>query len=193
MIAIAILAIMLTIAAPSFRSLIERSNIETLQNNFATAVVVARTEAASRAVEARVCALPLPAENDSADVVGCANTWEQGWGVVFIDADRRYRVVAEFPNGPDYPLSVRAVAADDALSATNQIRFNSQGYNITQERFLMSVCEGPKKRFTRGVVVEVSGRSIHLQTDAEDGDFKARFHNGDTDAASTNIQLNCGA
>lgn len=74
MVTIALIAIMLSIAAPSFVSFQRNSELTSIANNFLAALNAARTEAMKR----NMFAMVMPANND--------NDWSQGW-TVFVDAN----------------------------------------------------------------------------------------------------------
>lgn len=80
MITIAIAAILLAIAIPSFQSTIARSQLTTKTNDFLAGLASARTEAIKNNTRAVMCA--------SANGVACNGAaWTGGW-LVFVDADR---------------------------------------------------------------------------------------------------------
>lgn len=193
MIVIAIAAILLTIAAPSFKELILRSNIEALQDQFALSVITARTEAASRGVTVRLCAKPIPTTATGA----CTQTnWAaNGWAAFYIDEEDTTNGpvirLADFENKPNYPLSVRA---EDASLAT-EIAFNSQGHNTRRTRFIFAVCDKfPTPIYARGVAVELSGRTT--LTERTGNVHNAKLHQaGDNNAAdnASTVTLNCAS
>ncbi|MCC5869836.1 MAG: GspH/FimT family pseudopilin [Gammaproteobacteria bacterium] len=76
MIAIAVLAILVTVALPSFRTVIEGNRAATLANEVITALSYARAEAIRRGAPVTLCA--------SADQASCANStdWAAGWILV---------------------------------------------------------------------------------------------------------------
>lgn len=168
MVVIAIAAILLTIAAPSFKGIIIRSNIETLQSQFALSVITARTEAASRGVEVKLCAMPLPASAAAA----CTSTdWaSNGWAAFYVDDNDDIQVVAEFENKAGYPLDV----LEEGMVKAPAITFNEQGYNTGRKRFLFVVCDKAAATYARGVMVELSGRTA--LTTGDGNIHKARFH-----------------
>jgi type IV fimbrial biogenesis protein FimT len=73
MVTVAVLAVMLTLAAPSFVTFQRNSELTTTANSFAAALTAARAEAMKRQLNAFV----RPRSGDD---------WTQGW-VVFVDAD----------------------------------------------------------------------------------------------------------
>lgn len=79
-ITVALAAIILSAAVPSFRTLIQNNRITAQVNEFVTALNLARSEAVKRGVSVRVCT--------SVDGASCAGSgdWQQGW-IVFSDID----------------------------------------------------------------------------------------------------------
>lgn len=81
MVSVAILSILLTVAVPSYQSLMINNRLATQTNEFVTALTLARSEAIKRGSRATVCR--------SADQSNCstaAGDWTQGW-LVFMDGD----------------------------------------------------------------------------------------------------------
>lgn len=168
MIVIAVASILLAVAAPSFRTMVVKSNIESLVDGFAIAVTTARTEAANRGREVRVCANTACTLDD----------WSGGWLVVDLDGTE----LAAFDNSEGYPVSLKTEAGGDVTS----IAFNAQGYNRDQVRYLFSACSpSAGVDLVRGVTVEFSGRAYH--TDIAGTSKRARFDNGDGIPAQVNL------
>lgn len=72
MITLAILAILLAIAAPSFRDTIQNNRTQTIANDLTTALQFARSEAVKRGVRVDIC---RRAANACADAVDWGNGW----------------------------------------------------------------------------------------------------------------------
>ncbi len=72
MVTLAILAILLTIAAPSFRDLIQSNRAQTISNDLITALQFARSEAVKRGVKVDIC-------RRNGDVCANATSWGNGW------------------------------------------------------------------------------------------------------------------
>lgn len=81
MVAIAVLAILLGIAAPSFRDMTASSDLRSTSNELITTLAQARSEAIKRGGRVTVCM--------SANGTACTNVggWEQGW-IMFADDSR---------------------------------------------------------------------------------------------------------
>ncbi|RFF31098.1 GspH/FimT family pseudopilin [Wenzhouxiangella sediminis] len=79
LITIALLAILLSVAVPSFLSAIQNSRMTASANDLVTAFQLARSEALKRKRPISVCS--------SSDGATCGGSWEQGWIVVIDDED----------------------------------------------------------------------------------------------------------
>lgn len=181
MIVIAIAAILAATAAPSFQAMVIRSNVESLQDDFANAVITARTEAASRGKEVRVCPL-----------AGCSTSdWAAGWIIVTdstVSGSATLDVLASFPNQISYPVTVH----NEAGGAETSIAFDGRGYNATEERYVFAVCgpDATNPSVARGVTVERTGRAYHTEANGNHKKHKVSFDDGNG-GATTAIDLKC--
>ncbi|MBS0590849.1 MAG: GspH/FimT family pseudopilin [Proteobacteria bacterium] len=114
---IAIAAILLGIALPSFRGPLDNNRVAGKASELAGALSVARAEALSRGRTVSVCA--------SADGTSCSasTAWGAGW-IVFVDGSVIGKV-----DGTDVVLRVSpAIDAKDALNASvSAVSFSAQG------------------------------------------------------------------
>ncbi len=190
MIAIAIAAILLSLAAPSFQDMIIRSRIETLQDRFANAVITARTEASSRGQTLWIC--PLKADGEPAYEDGdCDGDWADGWAVFALDADNDPQLVARFLNPHAYPATLK-LASNNA--AVTHLRFSASGFPVNGQASIFALCNsGTAATHARGVMVEPSGRIA--MTQGTESIHKAYFHqageNGSRDAQGSAKSLSC--
>lgn len=85
MVVMAVAAVLLTVAVPSFDALLNSSRQTTLTNTFLTSLHLARSEAVKRNARVALC--------KSADGVSCTagGRWDQGW-IVFHDANNNAQV-----------------------------------------------------------------------------------------------------
>lgn len=180
MIVILIAAILMMIATPSYQGVIKRNNIESLQNRIATAVVTARSEAASRNSVATLCA--------SANGDTCNGSWSQGW-IVFLDngagaavaqnaqRENTETIILSYSNIGNYMLSIIDISDTKAINA---LSFNSQGFSLHKQRALVTICEPEKDLiYARGVIIERSGRTmITRDLENNDGIHESRFDDG---------------
>lgn len=114
MIVIAIAAIGLSLALPSFTDAMARNRIASTTNEFIASVMYARSEALQRNTVTGLCA--------SADKAACTGTWSQGW-IVWADIDR------DGVLGADEVLRQGTVSEKDSFTsaATNAIEFGPRG------------------------------------------------------------------
>jgi len=78
MIAVALLAIFLALALPSFRAAIQNNRLAAQSNDLITALQMARSEAIKRSAPVSLCA--------SSDQATCSGSWADGW-IVYVDAE----------------------------------------------------------------------------------------------------------
>jgi type IV fimbrial biogenesis protein FimT len=114
MVTISIAAILLAVAAPSFRSFVRNAELRTASNDFMVALTRARSEAVKRGWPVTVC----KSTNATADNPSCSSlaTWEGGW-VMFVnfngDNDGATASVdaASASGGPSADIVLRASSA----------------------------------------------------------------------------------
>lgn len=82
MVTLSIAAILLAVAAPSFRSFVRNAELRTASNELMVALTLARSEAVKRGWPVTLC----KSANPAADNPSCSSTatWEGGW-VIFVD------------------------------------------------------------------------------------------------------------
>lgn len=100
MITITVAAILLGIAAPSFREMSVRNQLSAYTNDFIAAVNYARSEAVRRGVPISVC--------KSNDKATCSGTWSDGW-IVFVNSDNDAPAVVDA--GPPAELVLKVYDA----------------------------------------------------------------------------------
>lgn len=99
MVTLAVLAVVLTIAAPSFQEMIDRNRARSTADGLVTALVTARTEAVSRNEVVTLC----PSANGTSCTTGASVDWQNGWllfedgtttysGDPSVDADARIKI-----------------------------------------------------------------------------------------------------
>ena len=125
MITLAILAILLAIAAPSFRDTIQNNRTQTISNDLTTALQFARSEAVKRGVRVDICRRNENACADAAD-------WGNGW-LVKVNGGAVLRVWEAVGNqntvtGPAETLSCRP---NGLLTKTTATDFTVKFSNCT--------------------------------------------------------------
>jgi type IV fimbrial biogenesis protein FimT len=176
MVVIIIAAILLTIAVPSFSTLIKRNNVDSLQSKLSSALATARTEAASRNKVVTIC--------HSDDESTCSGTWSDGW-IVFEDNDYSKSVttgdvlIDVYRNSGQYTI--------DSGDARTSISFNAQGFIVEGDAMLLTICEPDKELgYARGLFVNKSG--LVMKTKDSDGDGK---HNRPNPESGEDPNLSC--
>jgi len=111
MVTLVILAVLLAIAAPSYRDFVLDSRMSGEANEFLTALNFARSEAIKRNGRVTMC--------KSSTGTACATSgyWDQGW-IVFVDVDSG--TAGTFDSGSDTILRVHA-----ALTAGSTLKGNA--------------------------------------------------------------------
>ncbi|WP_444908665.1 GspH/FimT family pseudopilin [Microbulbifer sp. TRSA005] len=146
MVTLVVLAVLVSIAAPSFTDMINNNRAVAVSENFTGALSYARSEAIKRAGRVSICA--------SADGANCtaADTWSQGW-MVFVDT-------AATDNSTNFGISqiLRTWEADDnavitvkqGAANTNFLRYTTLGtlgrFNDTTVTTKVTGCTGTSAR-----------------------------------------------
>jgi type IV fimbrial biogenesis protein FimT len=136
MVTLAVMALLMLVAVPSFQSTIASSRVTTVTNDLVGALASARTEAIRRGVRVTVCA--------SADGASCltGSDWSQGW-VVFTDINRNAAIDTDSdPN-----------TVDDVVLATSPATPAGIGVkgDASAERFVSYAPDGQPKTATGAV------------------------------------------
>jgi len=125
MMTIAILAILLTIATPSFTSAIRNSQISTQTNELVTTLALARSEATKRHASITVC-------TGTSGVCSGSTDWSQGWLAV-IAADGTVLNKSSPP-----PTGMTIAAQDNVGNALSSITYQGTGQTTVVSRFTVS-------------------------------------------------------
>ena len=134
MVTVSILATVLAIGVPSFRSLIENNRIRSVTNDLVAALQFARSEAVKRGIPVTLCS--------SSDQASCSGAWINGW------VSRDASVAA------DPPFRVWPAARDGvAIVVPGTVVFNALGGVANARCFTLTL--GTLNRF---VGVSASGR-----------------------------------
>mgnify|MGYP003578936849 CR=1 FL=1 len=114
MVAIAVLAILTTLALPSFQETLRSNRVATSSNELLTSFTLARSEAIRSTRGAGVCA--------SADGATCGNDWNAGW-LVWNDSDSDGALDA----GENIVRYSQAKAQMALLGSVTSIAFDARG------------------------------------------------------------------
>lgn len=140
MVTIAVMAILLSIAAPSFNNALLGNRLGTQANNLVASSLAARSEAIKRNAAVTVCA--------SADGATCATTggWEQGW-IVAVGTTVLQRQ-------PAAPSGLKITALDVSDSVIRTLTFQPTGVGATQAR--LTICRATPSAGGQERVVRIS-------------------------------------
>lgn len=185
MVTISVLAILITIAIPSFTATINRNRLATAANGLVSGLQLARAEAVRRGGRVVVCASPDPA---AATPVCGPGSWEK-W-IVYLDQDGNGQHVATEPllmTGNTHQ-NVQVVAGPSLAAAPNAARdrivFRPDGLAYASSGALLSevinVCIATTQPEVNGRNVRIrSGSAVLVEDAAPDPACGADNDNGD--------------
>lgn len=141
MIAIALMAVLLTIAVPSFNNAALGSQLRASANDLAAAAFMARSEAIKRNRVVTLCI--------SADGATCSTSggWEQGWAIVVAGTGTPLQQHKAAPAG----LKIRA-------GAVTSLNFQPTGAGATSAVFTVCRATPSVGREERVVTIDATGR-----------------------------------
>lgn len=123
LVSMAVLAVLLGIAVPSFQAVVASSQLSSRTNDLVGALSLARSEAIRRGVRVTLC--------KSSDGASCASTgdWDQGW-ITFVDTTRS-GTDAAVDSGETviqiYQGNANAVSIKGSTNVANYVSFASDG------------------------------------------------------------------
>lgn len=164
LIALAVAAILVTTAVPSFRAVILNNRMAVQVNDMLTALSIARSEAVKRGMEVLVC----KSVNSMSSDPSCATSgnWEQGW-IVFTDADGDVTRDSDEEVLQAYPPLSPGTAATGNTTSAELIGFNAAGRIRGGALGAITFCDSRGAGHARAVFVAQTG---HIEGLAEDID-----------------------
>lgn len=183
MVVLAILAVLLMVAAPSFQDSIRRNRLQSTLSDVASMLSFARSEAVTRGAPVSACA--------SADGAACAGTnWEDGW-IVFLDDGAGAGGVAQdgLLNGSELPLRIGEEGPNEVTLRTrnfpeaSRVTFTATGRLDQNTDGTFVICDVRGVSHARGLVLNVSGQTRFATPDPNDPGGELR---DDNDAAINN-------
>jgi len=143
MITLLIAGVLASIAAPSFRNVIQNNRMTTQYNELLASLSVARSESIKRG-------------EDVIALSSNGNNWEDGW-TVFVDTD-----------GDGAPSAAETIRVGATLSGNNTLRFPrdrityaSSGLGSGLITGTFTLCDDRGNAEARGLVVSATGRVRH--------------------------------
>lgn len=148
MITLAIVAILLTIAIPNYRTFVLNSRMSAQANDFMTAIGLARSEAIKRATGVSLC--------KSANGTSCttSGSWAQGW-MVFTDGGTVGTL-----DGTDAVIQVRGLLEGAStlvgdVAVANFIAYRATGYGTLAGQVKVALCP-PSPAAVEGRDIQIS-------------------------------------
>ncbi len=164
MVVVAIAAILMAIAVPSFENVITRNRVETIQSQLASALASARTEAATRNAVVSVCG------SDGGENCSAGGSWNDGW-IVFVDTDldgvrdAGELVLETYRQGTDYRLN----AVDNDGNAAGFVSYGYRGFQRGLKTTLITVCDpNQNAKYARGLFVNAAGIVMKSRDGSDD-------------------------
>lgn len=153
LVTIAVAAILLTVAVPSFRSLTQNNRMSTQANELTSALSLSRSEAIKRGQRITVCA--------STNGATCnTNNWENGW-IVFSDTNGNQTVDAvDTLLRVTGALETGKTLRSSGFSNAGFIQYASSGLALAQnpDEGTFTLCDDRGATSARGVIVGATGR-----------------------------------
>lgn len=150
MITLAVAAIVLTIAVPSFRSIIQDTRLTTQINELAASLNLARSEAIKRGLSVTICK-----SNDQDATPTCGGNWHDGW-LVFEDFNNN----GAFNSGADTLIKVTSAlpASTTLIFPRNQITYDSTGFATGVANGTFTLCDDRGVSQAKGLIASNNGR-----------------------------------
>jgi type IV fimbrial biogenesis protein FimT len=166
MFVLVVLAVLLSLAAPSMSALVRDQRVKTVVGDVHATLLFARSEAIKRNSIVAVCASN---QNDPAFSNSCLNStdWSQGW-IVFLDADGN-----GFPGAVSDVLRRQQPIEGLAVSGTgSNVSYQGDGrLRANPPQFVVSSAINPTATTARCVNIDLSGRpNIRVDTNKNPAD-----------------------
>lgn len=155
MIVIAMVAILMALAAPSFSNFVKNDRLTTQINTLVGHLAYARSEAILRAQQVGLCA--------SSSGTACTGAWSEGW-LVYVDSDNS----GGYNAATDEILRVnQALSGNNALTSTlgTNFLYDNRGYAATGTGSF-SLCDDRGVSHAKMIVISNTGR-VRQNTGAE--------------------------
>lgn len=187
LVTVAIAAILLGLAIPSYRTFMLDTRRSSVTNDVVAAMQAARSEAITRGVVVTVC----PSTNGTFCATNISTTnWRSGW-IVFVDDNLNNVGETTDGNGTrqsDEPAPLRVFPAQsEQISITAPQAFRFRPYGQSSSNATVTICDERGVNYARGVVVASSGRArIACRRDSSSG-----LCSNASDAVPDPVTLSC--
>lgn len=156
MVTLAVMAILATIAAPSFNDMIKDNRLITSSNELLGGIALSRSEAIKRGERVAICQ-----SSNGSSCGGNSNNWHQGW-IVFVDVNTNGSV-----DSTDTIISVHsALGYDLNLNMNNSaLAYDGDGLavNLSNEVFF-TLCDDRGNANKTGLGISITGRARQAET-----------------------------
>jgi type IV fimbrial biogenesis protein FimT len=171
MVTIALAAIILTQAVPSFNALVQNNRLISQKNEFISTLNLARSEALKRGTRVTVCASSDKATCDSTD-------WEQGW-IVF--SDRNADNVLDSGTGACLATEDCLIRVSNGLNDGNTLKAKKSGAaaltgfiqytprGAVDSAATFTFCDKRGNNYARATNINNLGRAISASDSGADG------------------------
>jgi len=169
-IALAVMAILMGVGAPSMQIAAKNAKLVTVNNELVAALQLARSEAVKQSLNVSVCARGTD--------ISCGDDWDSGW-IVFQDAgdtigrlDYGEEVLAvnrDIDRNIDLRNSAITAGASGAANARSFIRFSPRGGSNWRGGGSFILCDGRGEDAARALNIVMSG-DVRIAREDENGD-----------------------
>lgn len=148
MVTLSVGSILLAVAVPSYQTFVQNSRLTTQNNSFASALMLAKSEAVKRSSWVAIC--------PSTSGTGCTGgtTWSAGW-LIFADANNDKAV----STGEEIIKVNGAIAGGNTLNSGNKttITFTGSGFSLgSADSF--TLCDKRGSTHSRKLILNMQGR-----------------------------------
>ncbi len=163
MVTIAVVAILASVAVPSYNNLINNSRQKSAVNQFLSELQLARSEAVKRSKQVMMCA-----SEDGASCSTNNDKWQEGW-IIFIDDDKdnTYDSDEELIRVSDETHELLTFKATNDVSKF--IRYRPSG--LSRENGTFTVCDKRGADRAKSVVINITGRAQASDKDHNGGNL----------------------
>ncbi len=131
LVTLAIVAVLLTVAVPSYQYFIQLNRVRSQTDDFVLGLMYAKSEAIKRGQSVSVCS--------SSDGASCTGSWSQGW-IVFVDPNNNGAV----DTGETVLRAHQALVGNNTLTSTSGdafVSFRNTGFSPTAATVTFKLCD----------------------------------------------------
>jgi len=157
MIAVAIGALIMTMAVPSFRNSIDNSRMVSATNEMVMSLTLAKSEAIKRVTYVSVCK-----SSDGASCTGNTTSWDEGW-IVFANASSAN--LGSFDVGDELIRAFPGLSGNLSISTLGNVEgfvsfrpSGTLGTNAANISGTLTTCDDRGASYASAILMEASGR-----------------------------------